>query len=79
MTEDEFRYGGKHKGESGAMRAMTDTELAEAESNAANSLRADLEHFLGFPVQRNAARVIDALSQYQHAWMNGRRRPVVKP
>lgn len=65
----------KDQNDGGAMRQMTDAEMAEQETHAARRLTDEVAAFMRYPTPGNGARVAGALERYQCAWMNGRKRP----
>ena len=59
-----------------AMAQSTIDEMNARQAHAERDLEAWIKAFIHFPTETNRQGVIDRLTPYQTAWMDGRRRPM---
>ena len=59
-----------------AMAQSTIDEMNSRQASTESDLEAWVKAFINFPTDTNRQGVIDRLTPYQTAWMDGRRRPM---
>ena len=58
------------------MAQSTIDEMNSRQASAESNLEAWVKAFISFPTDANRQGVIERLTPYQTAWMDGRRRPM---
>ena len=56
-------------------RALTNSEMADHETTAAQTVAIFVDAYIQYPTAENFDLVIQHMRNYQTAWMNGRQRP----